>query len=139
MYPKDGRIGVHPERGFQRARVRHSSGTGISSSSHIFTNNLKKGMGDMFIPFAHDPDLRSTVTSFHSRKQNGNRGQASPKSAKGPSEDPALGSEKANCSYYGMARSLSYQQSLWEGFSASVMFSLFNEVSPGCAGPGTQH
>lgn len=37
-----------------------------SSSSHIFTNNLKKGVGDMFIPFAHDPDPRSTVTSFRS-------------------------------------------------------------------------
>lgn len=62
-----------------------------SSSSHIFTNNLRKGVGDMFIPFAHDPDLRSTVTSFHSRNQNENRDQASFKSAKGLSEDPALG------------------------------------------------
>lgn len=29
--------------------------------------NLNKNVGDMFIPFARDPDLGSTVTSFHTR------------------------------------------------------------------------
>lgn len=73
------------------------------SCSHIFTNNLKKDVGDMFSPFAHDPDLGNTVTSFHSRNQNGNGGQASQKSAKGSSEDLALRPEK------------SQQHLLWDG------------------------
>lgn len=108
MYPKGWKDWCPPREGSREQESgTPDSDTGVSSSSHIFTNNLKKGVGDMFIPFAHDPDLRSTVTSFHSRKQNGYGGQASPKSAKGSSEDPALGSEKASCSYYGMARSLS--------------------------------
>jgi len=47
-------------------RVRHSSAIGfILLLLNIFIANLNKDMDDMFIPFAHDPDLGSPVTSFH--------------------------------------------------------------------------
>lgn len=46
--------------------VRHSSAIGcILLLFNIFIANLNKDMDDTFIPFAHDPDLGSTVTSFH--------------------------------------------------------------------------
>lgn len=78
----DGLVSPHPESGFQRALP---PALACSCSNVFFTNNLDKGVGDMFLLFAHDPDLGSIVTSFHSRNQKGNHGHALQKSAKGSS------------------------------------------------------
>lgn len=110
------------------------------SCSHIFflNNNLKKGVGDMFIPFAHDPDLGSTVTSFHSRNQNGNGGQASQKSAKGSSEDPALASGKANCILWNGQEPVSVAAFCGKDLAHQCGVCLFRKVSPRCVGPETR-
>lgn len=50
------------------ARVRHSSAIGfILLLFDVSIDDLNKDMDDTFIPFVQDPDLGSTVTSFHTR------------------------------------------------------------------------
>lgn len=48
-------------------RIRHISAVGFVLLLFNVFINLNKNVGDMLIPFAHDPDLGSTVTSFHTR------------------------------------------------------------------------
>lgn len=58
--------GVHPER--VPERVLHRSTIGfILLLFNIFINDFNTDVDDMFIPFAYDPDLGNTVTSFHTR------------------------------------------------------------------------
>lgn len=46
-------------------RVRRSSAFGFILLPFNVFADFNKNVDDMFIPFAHDPDLGSTVTSFH--------------------------------------------------------------------------
>lgn len=125
MYPK-GWKDWHPPREGSRER---EPGTALalaspSSSSHIFTNNLKKGVGDMFIPFAHDPDPRSTVTSFHSRME---------MEAKPHRSQPRA---RVKILHSGLKRPTAF---IMGPGACLIVVCLLNEVSPRCVGPGTQH
>ena len=48
-------------------RVKCSAAVGFVLLLFNVCIDLNKKVDDMFIPFAHDPDLGSTVTSFHTR------------------------------------------------------------------------